>query len=108
MIISVYIINLHLFYRVGASLGLATGYMLQKQPQRARNVLKIIAKTAWQFEEAEYLERCWLMLADHYVQSGKHELAYELIKKILMYNAGCTKAHELYGIIAEKDQKYGK
>ncbi|XP_065218694.1 tetratricopeptide repeat protein 21B-like [Planococcus citri] len=93
--------------RVGASLGLAMGYMLQKQPQRARNVLKIIAKTAWQFEEAEYLERCWLMLGDHYVQSGKFELAYELVKKILTYNQGCSKAHELLGVIAEKDQKYG-
>lgn len=92
---------------MGASLGLAMGYMLQKQPQRARNVLKIIAKTAWQFEEAEYLERCWLMLTDHYVQSGKHELAGELIKRILMYNLGCWRAHELYGIIAEKDQKNG-
>ncbi len=95
-------------FRVGASLGLAIGYTLQKQSQRARNVLKIIAKTAWQFEEAEYLERCWIMLAEHYVQSGKQELAYELIKKITTYNLGCSKAHELHGMIAEKDQKYGK
>lgn len=102
------ILNRFIKCRVGASLGLAMGYTMQKQPQRARNVLKIIAKTAWQFEEAEYLERCWLLLADHYVQSGKHELAYELVKKILTFNQGCSKAHELLGVIAEKDQKYGK
>lgn len=84
------------------------GYMLQKQPQRARNVLKIVAKTAWQYEEAEYLERCWLLLAEHYAQSGKYELAFELIKKILSYNLGSFKAHELYGMIAEKEHKYGK
>lgn len=81
--------------------------MHQKQPQRARNVLKIIAKTSWQFEEAEYLERCWLMLAEHYVQSGKQELAHELMKKTLTYNLSCSKAHELLGMIAEKDHKYG-
>lgn len=84
------------------------GYMLQKQPQRARNVLKIIAKTTWQYEEAEYLERCWLLLAEHYVQSGKYELAFELIKKILLYNSGSSKAHELCGMIAEKEHKYGE
>lgn len=94
-------------FRIGASFGLATGYIVQKQAQRARNVLKIVAKTAWKYEEAEYLERCWLMLAEHYIQSGKLELAHELMKKILTYNAGCEKAYELQGIIAEKDHKFG-
>lgn len=51
-------------YRVGATLGLATGYILQKQGARARNVLKRVAKAVWLVEEAEYLERCWLLLAD--------------------------------------------
>lgn len=89
-------------------MGLAMGYTLQKQAQRARNVLKIIAKTAWHYEEAEYLERCWLMLVEHYILSGKQDLAFELIRKILTHNAGCAKAHEFRGVIAEKDQKFGE
>lgn len=94
--------------RVGASLGLAMGYMLQKQHQRARNVLKIVSKTVWQYEEAEYLERCWIMLADHYIQSNKYELSIDLLKRILTYNQSCYKALEFYGILCERDQKFGE
>jgi len=27
-----------------------------------------VAKHSWNFEDAEYLERCWLLLADIYIQ----------------------------------------
>ena len=33
-------------------------------------------------DDAEYLERCWLLLADIYIQSSKYDLATELIKVI--------------------------
>lgn len=92
--------------RVGATLGLATGYIQQKQVPRARNVLKRVAKTPWQFEEAEYLERCWLLLADLHVQAGKHDQANELLKRVLAHNQACYRAHELLGLVAEKEQKY--
>lgn len=97
-----------LFKRVGAILGLATGYVLQKQIPRARNALKRIAKATWLVEEAEYLERCWLLLADLHVQSGKNESAVELLRRVLLHNQSCYRAHELLGLIAEKDQKYCK
>ncbi|XP_075220295.1 tetratricopeptide repeat protein 21B isoform X2 [Lycorma delicatula] len=92
--------------RVGATLGLATGYIQQKQIPRARNVLKRVAKTPWQFEEAEYLERCWLLLADLHVQAGKHDQANELLRRVLTHNHACYRAHELLGLVAEKEQKY--
>uniref|UniRef100_A0A1B6BXL6 Tetratricopeptide repeat protein 21B n=2 Tax=Clastoptera arizonana TaxID=38151 RepID=A0A1B6BXL6_9HEMI len=92
--------------RVGAILGLATGYVLQKQIPRARNALKRIAKATWLVEEAEYLERCWLLLADLHVQNGKNESAIELLRRVLVHNQSCYRAHELLGLIAEKDQKY--
>lgn len=53
---------------VGAILGIATAQQLLKQTPRARNQLKRVAKHSWNFEDAEYLERCWLLLADIYIQ----------------------------------------
>ncbi|RZF44920.1 hypothetical protein LSTR_LSTR013786 [Laodelphax striatellus] len=96
----------HETLRVGATLGLATGYILQKQTPRARNILKRVAKTAWQFEEAEHLERCWIMLADLHIQAGKQDQATELLKRVLTHNQACHRAHELLGLISEKEQKY--
>lgn len=91
---------------VGPILGIATAHTLLKQSQRAKNQLKRVVKTVWSFDEAEYLERCWLLLADYYMQSSKYDLAVELLKKILQHNRACCKAHEFYGQIAEKEQKY--
>lgn len=50
------------------------------QTPRARNQLKRVAKSIWNFEDAEYLERCWLLLADIYVQTGKYDMATDLLK----------------------------
>ncbi|KAK2581329.1 hypothetical protein KPH14_008102 [Odynerus spinipes] len=91
---------------VGPALGMATAHILLKQTPRARNHLKRVSKNVWTFEDAEYLERCWLLLADIYIQSSKYDLANELLKRVLQHNATCVKAHELSGYIAEKDQNY--
>ncbi|EZA54614.1 Tetratricopeptide repeat protein 21B [Ooceraea biroi] len=91
---------------VGPALGMATAHILLKQTPRARNHLKRVSKNVWTFEDAEYLERCWLLLADIYVQSSKYDLANELLKRVLQHNATCVRAHELSGHIAEKDQNY--
>ncbi|XP_011169181.2 tetratricopeptide repeat protein 21B [Solenopsis invicta] len=91
---------------VGPALGMATAHILLKQTPRARNHLKRVSKNVWTFEDAEYLERCWLLLADIYVQSSKYELANELLKRVLQHNATCVRAHELSGHISEKDQNY--
>lgn len=91
---------------VGPALGLATAHILLKQVPRARTHLKRVAKNLWTFEDAEYLERCWLMLANIYVQSNKYDMANELLRKILQHNATCIRAHELAGYISEKEQNY--
>ena len=54
--------------------------MFSFQTPRARNQLKRVAKNTWNFEDAEYLERCWLLLADIYIQSGKYDLAQDVIQ----------------------------
>ncbi|XP_071548285.1 tetratricopeptide repeat protein 21B-like [Panulirus ornatus] len=91
---------------VGAILGMATAYMILKQTPRARNQLKRLAKAVWNFEDAEYLERCWLLLADIYVQTGKYDMATDLLKRVLQHNRSCMKAYEYMGFIMEKEQSY--
>lgn len=91
---------------VGPALGLAMAHILLKQTPRARNHLKRVSKNAWTFEDAEYLERIWILLANIYIQNSKYEIASELLKKCLQYNATCIKAHELIAQIAEKEQNY--
>ena len=73
---------------------------------RARNHLKRVAKHSWNFDDAEYLEKCWLLLADIYIQSGKFDLATELLRKVLLHNKSSTKSYEYMGYIMEKESSY--
>lgn len=91
---------------VGPILGIATANVMLKQGQRAKNQLKRVARSNWTFEDAEYLERSWLILADIYVQNGKYEMATELLDRVTGHNKSCVKAYELGGYIAEKEQSY--
>ncbi|XP_014235070.1 tetratricopeptide repeat protein 21B-like [Trichogramma pretiosum] len=91
---------------VGPALGLATAHILLKQQPRARNHLKRVSKNTWTFEDAEYLEKCWTLLAEIYTQSSKYDLASELLRRVIQHNATCVRAHEISGIIAEKEQNY--
>ncbi|KAE8747148.1 hypothetical protein FOCC_FOCC006146 [Frankliniella occidentalis] len=91
---------------VGAVLGLAQALLLQKQTQRARNQLKRLARTVWTVEQANHLEKAWLLLAELYIQQGKQELAAELLRRVLQHNQGCTRAYESLGVMAEKEQTY--
>lgn len=90
----------------GPILGIATAHVLLKQSQRARNLLKRVAKHEWSFENAEYLEKCWLLLGDLYIQSNKTDIAVEILNKVRQYNKSCCKCYELLGMIAEKEQNY--
>lgn len=91
---------------VGPILGMASAYTLLKQTQRAKNQLKRVAKTVWTFEDAEHLERCWLLLADYYIQSNKLDVASDLLNKIVQHNKACSKAYEYLGFVCEKEQHY--
>ena len=67
-------------------LALAAAHMLLKQLPRARNQLKISSKLQWLAEDALTFEKTWLLLADIYIQSGKYDLAQDLLMKCLKYN----------------------
>ncbi len=71
---------------VGLLLGIATAHMLLKQVPRARNQLKIATKIPWTPENAAEFEQTWLLLADVFIQSGKYDVALELLKKCITHN----------------------
>ena len=91
---------------VGTIFGMASAHVMLKQGQRAKNQLKRVNKNPWTFEDAEYLERCWLLLADIYIQAGKYEIASDLLQRTLKHNKSCFKAYELCGLISEKEAKF--
>ncbi|KAJ1556724.1 Tetratricopeptide repeat protein 21B, partial [Cladochytrium tenue] len=91
---------------IPALLGLSVAHMLLKQPPRARNHLKRIAKMDWEPEFADDFERSWLLLADIHIQGGKYDLATELLKRALAQNQSCAKAWEYLGLIMEKEASY--
>lgn len=47
---------------------MAAAFMMTKNPTRARNELKHSQKSNWTVEEAEDLEKSWLLLADIHIQ----------------------------------------
>ncbi len=79
---------------VSVLLGIATANMLLKQIPRARNQLKRVSKMTWTSDEAEEFEKCWLLLADIYIQNNKVDVALEMLKKCISFNKVklCTKS----------------
>ncbi|XP_068940430.1 tetratricopeptide repeat protein 21A isoform X2 [Petaurus breviceps papuanus] len=91
---------------VPALLAMAQAYMILKQIPKARTQLKRLAKAPWALADAEDLEKSWILLADIYCQSGKFDIASELLHRCVQYNKSCCKAYEYMGLIMEKEQSY--
>ncbi|XP_075068271.1 tetratricopeptide repeat protein 21A [Mixophyes fleayi] len=91
---------------VSTLLAVAQAYMILKQTPRARNQLKRLSKAHWTLEDADDLEKSWLLLADVYIKSGKYDMATDLLKRCLKFNKSCCKAYEYLGFIMEKEQSY--
>uniref|UniRef100_A0A915HV85 Tetratricopeptide repeat protein n=1 Tax=Romanomermis culicivorax TaxID=13658 RepID=A0A915HV85_ROMCU len=91
---------------VGAILGIARAHMMLKQTPKAKAQLKKVLGRSWSFEDADYLEQCWLLLADLYINQLKYDVATELLQTCLKHNASCVKSMEFLGYIREKEQKW--
>ncbi|TMS35091.1 hypothetical protein L596_002559 [Steinernema carpocapsae] len=91
---------------VAAILGSARAYMYLKQMPKAKFQLKRVLNYPWTLEDADYLEQCWLLLTDLYINQGKHDQAISVIRTILQHNASSIKAYEFMGYLMEKDQKW--
>uniref|UniRef100_A0A914W2S6 Tetratricopeptide repeat protein 21B n=1 Tax=Plectus sambesii TaxID=2011161 RepID=A0A914W2S6_9BILA len=91
---------------VGAILGMARGYMMLKATPKAKAQLKRVINHPWTLDDADYLEQCWLLLADTYINQGKYDQATGILRTILQHNASCIKAFEYMGFLREKEQKW--
>lgn len=75
---------------MGALYGMAAAYMVLKQQPRARNQLKRLTKAPWNAEDGEDLEKSWLLLSDIFIQTGKYDMATEMLRRVLQYNKVCV------------------
>ncbi|EYB97790.1 hypothetical protein Y032_0137g2024 [Ancylostoma ceylanicum] len=91
---------------VGAVLVVARAYMLMKQTPKAKALLKRVVGHQWTLEEADYLEKCWLLLADLYINQNKSEQANMILRTVLQHNASSIKAFEFLGYLREREQKF--
>jgi tetratricopeptide (TPR) repeat protein len=91
-----------------AILGLATAYMVDKEPHKAKNLLKRIAKLAPHQHDGEDFAKANLLIAKLNVEKGKYDTAQDAIKKVLSQNRSSSAAWELMGLVMEKEQDYTK
>lgn len=89
-----------------ALLGVSISFMIDDQPNKARNTLKRIAKMPYAADMADEFETSYLLLAYLYVDRGKFDLAQDLCKRCLSYNLSCGKAWEAMGLVMEKECSY--
>ncbi|CAD6197804.1 unnamed protein product [Caenorhabditis auriculariae] len=93
---------------VGAVLGTARAYMILKQVPKAKTILKKVISHQWTLENADYLEKCWLLLADLYINQNKTDQATNVLRTVLHHNASSLKAFEFQGYLREKEQKWAE
>ncbi|CAM4741593.1 unnamed protein product [Rotaria magnacalcarata] len=87
---------------VGALCAISECLIGSKNVQKARQYLKKTTKLAWNMDDADEIEQCWLMLAMTYVQATKYDEALDLCKKVLNVNKCSTRALEILGMMNEQ------
>ena len=69
-------------------------------------MLKRVAKMPHTHEQGASFEFAYLTLAAFYIEKNKFDLAQDLCKRCLQYNASCAKAHKMLGSIFELELAY--
>ncbi|XP_003377366.1 putative tetratricopeptide repeat-containing domain protein [Trichinella spiralis] len=93
---------------IGSIFGIAQAHKLLKQHGKAKIYLKETLSVPWNLDDAKYLEQCWLLLANTYMNQGKMDAASEILKICMQHNASCIKALEYLSLINEKQQKWAE
>ncbi len=91
-----------------AVLGMATGFMVEKNSHKARNLLKRVAKLEPSRHDGEDFIKANLLLAKFYVDKAKYDQAQDLCKRTLNQNKSSSQAWEILGLVMEKEQSYDK
>lgn len=89
-----------------AVLGMATGFMIEKNQHKARNLLKRIGKMEVSKHDGEDFEKANLLLAKFYIDKGSFDKAQEVCRKALLQNKSCAQAWEILGLVFEKESNY--
>ncbi len=89
-----------------AVLGMATGFMVEKNAHKARNLLKRVAKLEPARHDGEDFSKANLLLAKFFVDKSKFEQAQDLCKRTLNQNKSSSQAWEILGLVMEKEQSY--
>ena len=91
-----------------AVLGMATGFMVEKNSHKARNLLKRVAKLEPSRHDGEDFSKANLLLAKFYVDKSKYDQAQDLCKRTLNQNKSSSQAWEILGLVMEKEQSYDR
>jgi len=89
-----------------AVLGMATGFMVEKNQHKARNLLKRVAKMEASKHDGEDFGRANLLLAKFFVDKSMYDQAQDLCKKTLAQNKSSSQAWEILGLIMEKESDH--
>lgn len=89
-----------------AVLGMATGFMMERNQHKARNLLKRVGGMELSKADGEDFEKANLLLAKFYVDKTKNDLAQDLCKRCLAQNKSCSQAWEILGLAMERDMDY--
>ena len=94
---------------VSALYALSVGISMQSsQNSTAKKHLKELAQWPWNFEDAEDLERSWLLLADIYIAAGNADTGKKLLEQCLNHNRSCWRAYEYLAFLSERDKNYSE
>jgi tetratricopeptide repeat protein 21B len=88
-------------------LGMATGFMIDKNQHKARNILKRVGKMDMLHHDGEDFEKANLFLAKFSADKTKNDnQTQELCKKCLVNNKSCSQAWDILGTSYERDTDF--
>jgi tetratricopeptide repeat protein 21B len=85
---------------------IATLHLRQGEKTKARNHLRRLAKLPFDGERTEDFVRGYLMLADIFMSSAKHDHAIKTCQEALKLDQSCAMAWEILGDVAERDAAF--
>lgn len=86
-----------------AVLGMATGFMVEKNQHKARNLLKRVAKMEINQHDGDDFGKANLLLAKFFVDKSMYDQAQDLCKRCLSQDKSSSQAWEILGLIMEKE-----
>ena len=91
-----------------AVLGMATGFMVEKRDNKAKNLLRRVGTLQQQKSDGEDYEKAVLLLAKFNMDTGNHGASQELCQRCLSNNRSCSTAWDILGMGYEKKGEFDR